>query len=174
MFLLIILINKSIYFAFYLLFLHFCLMKSCQNLLVIRGLIRILHIFISGCRHWLCCENYLSFLFFGVFSLHGAHFATHPYLTFQCFSVETLTGWNHKTWLLLHQICIMRAAICNMRSFPLPWIVALIKTNTRLTRAMPEPRRTLYPWAPIIYEAWPRRRLLSECNSACKSQKWNG
>lgn len=173
MFLLIILINKSIYFAFYLLFLHFCLMKSCQNLLVIRDLIRILHIFISGYQHWLCCENYCLF-FVLVFSLHGAHFATHPYLTFQCFSVETLTGWNHKTWLLLHQICIMRAAICNMRSFPLPRIVALIKTNTRLTWAMPEPRRTLYPWAPIIYEAWPRRRLLSECNSACKSQKCNG
>lgn len=173
MFLLIILINKSIYFAFYLLFLHFCLMKSCQNLLVIRDLIRILHIFISGYQHWLCCENYCLF-FVLVFSLHGAHFATHPYLMFQCFSVETLTGWNHKTWLLLHQICIMRAAICNMRSFPLPRIVALIKTNTRLTWAMPEPRRTLYPWAPIIYEAWPRRRLLSECNSACKSQKWNG
>lgn len=174
MFLLIILMNKSIYFAFYLLFLHFLFNVKLSKSFSYTGLdydFTHFHFWISTL---VVLWELLSFLFFGVFSLHGAHFATHPYLTFQCFSVETLTGWNHKTWLLLHQICIMRAAICNMRSFPLPRIVALIKTNTRLTWAMPEPRRTLYPWAPIIYEAWPRRRLLSECNSACKSQKWNG
>ena len=151
-------------------------MKSCQNLFVLQGLIMILHIFISGYVDTGCVVRMTClFFFFCLFS------ARRSFCNTSVSDVSVLfTGnvnrldWNHKTWLLLHQICIMRAVICNVRSFPLPRIVALIKTNTRLMWAMPEPRRTLYSWATIIYEAWPRRRLLSECNSACKSQKWNG
>ena len=78
--------------------------KSCQNLLAVRGLIMIIYIFISGYRHWLCS-------FFFVFSLHGAHFATHPYLTFRCFSSETLTDC---TEIIKRGPCFTKFASCNM------------------------------------------------------------